>query len=110
MGIGHFGLAVADKADSQDICFVPSGSYARLVERLRPLYPKGERGRPPIGLERMLRLYFVQQWYGLADEAVEDALYDSQALRGFAGIDLRWRRCRTRRPCCTSAIGWSSTT
>jgi transposase, IS5 family len=62
--------------------------WARLVERLRPLYPKGERGRPPIGLERMLRIYFVQQWYGLADEALEDALYDSQALRGFAGIDL----------------------
>jgi transposase, IS5 family len=62
--------------------------WARLVERLRPLYPKGERGRRPIGLERMLRLYFVQQWYGLADEALEDALYDSQALRGFAGIDL----------------------
>jgi IS5 family transposase len=62
--------------------------WARLVERLRPLYPKGERGRPPIGLERMLRIYFVQQWYGLADEALEDALYDSQALRGFAGIEL----------------------
>ena len=62
--------------------------WARLVERLRPYYPKGERGRPPIGLERMLRLYFLQQWYGLADEALEDALYDSQALRGFAGIDL----------------------
>jgi len=45
--------------------------WARLAERLRPLYPKGERGRPPIGLERMLRIYFVQQWYGLADEAVE---------------------------------------
>src|ERR1700759_2800588 len=61
---------------------------ARLVERLRPFYPKGERGRPPIGLERMLRLYFLQQWYGVADEAMEDALYDSQALRGFTGIDL----------------------
>jgi transposase, IS5 family len=58
------------------------------VERLRPFYPKGERGRPPTGLERMLRIYFVQQWYGLADEAIEDVLYDSQALRGFAGIDL----------------------
>jgi transposase, IS5 family len=58
--------------------------WARLVQRLQPLYPKGERGRPPIGLERMLRVYFVQQWYGLADEAVEDAFYDSQALRGFA--------------------------
>src|SRR6202521_3177768 len=62
--------------------------WARLVERLRPLYPKGERGRPPIGLERMLRIYLLQQGYGLADEALEDALYDSQALRGFAGIDL----------------------
>src|SRR3954462_4406932 len=62
--------------------------WARLEERLRSLYPKGERGRPPIPLERMLRVYFVQQWYGLADEAVEDALYDSQALRGFADIEL----------------------
>jgi transposase, IS5 family len=62
--------------------------WARLVERLRPFYPKGERGRPPIGLERMLRIHFLQQWYGLADGAMEDALYDSQALRGFAGIDL----------------------
>src|SRR6188474_3051990 len=62
--------------------------WARLVARLQPFYPKGDRGRPPIGLERMLRIYFLQQWYGLADEAVEDALYDSQALRGFAGIDL----------------------
>jgi len=62
--------------------------WARLVERLAPVYPKGERGRPPIPLERMLRVYFVQQWYGLADEAVEDALYDSQALRRFAGIEL----------------------
>jgi transposase, IS5 family len=62
--------------------------WPRLVERLAPLYPKGERGRPPIPLERMLRVYFVQQWYGLADEAVEDALYDSQALRRFAGIEL----------------------
>src|SRR3954471_14572170 len=62
--------------------------WPRLLERLRPLYPKGEHGRPPIPLERMLRVYFVQQWYGLADEAVEEALYDSQALRGFAGIEL----------------------
>ena len=62
--------------------------WARLVTRLEPLYPKGARGRPPIGLERMLRVYLVQQWYGLADEAVEDGLYDSQALRSFVGIDL----------------------
>jgi IS5 family transposase len=62
--------------------------WAKLLAVLEPHYPKGERGRPPIGLERMLRVYFLQQWYALADEALEDALYDSQALRGFARIDL----------------------
>jgi transposase, IS5 family len=63
--------------------------WVRLAEVIEPHYPKsGKRGRPPIGLERMLRMYFVQQWYGLADEAVEDAIYDSQALRNFMGIDL----------------------
>ena len=62
--------------------------WPRLVARLQPLYPKGERGRPPVPLERMLRIHFLQQWYALADQAVEEALYDSQAMRGFAGIDL----------------------
>src|SRR3989442_14698688 len=61
---------------------------ARLCGVMEPHYPRGERGRPPIGIERMLRLYFLQQWYALADEALEDALYDSQALRTFAGIEL----------------------
>ena len=62
--------------------------WPRLVARLQPLYPKGERGRPPVALERMLRIHFLQQWYALADPAMEEALYDSQAMRGFAGIDL----------------------
>jgi len=62
--------------------------WARLLAVIEPFYPKGERGRPPLGLDRRLRVYFLQQWYGLADEALEDALYDSQALRGFARIDL----------------------
>jgi IS5 family transposase len=62
--------------------------WARLLAVIEPHYPKGKRGRPPIGLERMLRVYFLQQWYGLADEALEDALYDSQALQRFARIDL----------------------
>ena len=62
--------------------------WARLLAVIEPVYPKGQRGRPPIGLERMLRVYFLQQWYGLADEALEDALYDSQALQRFARIDL----------------------
>jgi IS5 family transposase len=63
--------------------------WARLLEVIAPHYPKsGKRGRPPIDMECMLRMYFIQQWYGLADEAVEDAIYDSQALRQFLSIDL----------------------
>jgi IS5 family transposase len=62
--------------------------WTRLLTVIEPHYPQGKRGRPPIGLERMLRVYFLQQWYGLADEALEDALYDSQALQRFARIDL----------------------
>lgn len=62
--------------------------WAKLMAVIEPHYPQGKRGRPPIGLERMLRVYFLQQWYGLADEALEDALYDSQALQRFARIDL----------------------
>jgi IS5 family transposase len=62
--------------------------WARLLAALEPYYPKGTRGRPPIGLERMVRIYLLQQWYGLSDEGLEDALYDSIAMRAFAGIDL----------------------
>ena len=62
--------------------------WPRLVVRLAPFYAKGERGRPPVPLERMLRIHLLQQWYALADPAMEEALYDSQAMRGFAGIDL----------------------
>jgi IS5 family transposase len=62
--------------------------WAKLLAVIEPYYPKGQRGRPPVGLERMLRVYFLQQWYALADEALEDALYDSQALQRFARIDL----------------------
>src|SRR5450756_1544590 len=62
--------------------------WAQLLAVIEPFYPQGKRGRPPIGLERMLRVYFLQQWYALADEALEDALYDSHALQSFARIDL----------------------
>jgi IS5 family transposase len=63
--------------------------WKRLQELIEPSYPKSGRvGRPPIGVARMLRIYCLQQWYSLADEALEDALYDSQALRDFVGIDL----------------------
>ena len=62
--------------------------WAELLGVIEPYYPKGKRGRPPVGLKRMLRGYLVQQWYNLSDEGVEDAITDSQALRGFVGIDL----------------------
>ena len=63
--------------------------WSRLTAVIEPLYPKSGRvGRPPIGVPKMLRMYCLQQWYSLADEALEDALYDSQALRDFVGIDL----------------------
>jgi IS5 family transposase len=64
--------------------------WAELCALIEPVYPKARErgGRRPIGLERMLRIYFLQQWYDLSDPAVEEALYDSQAMRRFVGIDL----------------------
>ncbi|MHC1759000.1 MAG: IS5 family transposase [Negativicutes bacterium] len=64
---------------------VPWQEWLALIE---PHYPQGDRGRPPIGCERMLRLYLLQSWYNLSDEGMEDAVYDSQALRQFSRIDL----------------------
>jgi transposase, IS5 family len=64
---------------------VPWRELCALVE---PHYPKAGSGRPPIGVERMLRIYFLQQWFNLSDPGVEEALYDSAALRQFVGIDL----------------------
>ena len=55
---------------------------------IEPHYPKPGNGRPLVGLERMLRMYFVQHWFNLADVACEDALLDSTSLRRFVGIDL----------------------
>ncbi len=66
--------------------------WAELVSAIEAFYPKGEgRGRPPIGLLRMLRMYVAQQCFGLSDEGIEDAIYNSQAIRRFVGIDLRPR-------------------
>jgi IS5 family transposase len=63
--------------------------WPALVTEIEPYYPKGEgRGRPPVGVERMLRMYIAQQCFGLSDEGIEDAIYDSQAIRAFVGIDL----------------------
>ena len=62
--------------------------WAALCGLIEPVYPKPGNGRPPVGVERMLRLYFLQQWFNLSDPAVEEALYDSLAMRRFVGIDL----------------------
>lgn len=62
--------------------------WSALCAVIEPSYPKPGNGRPPIGVARMLRLYFVQQWFNLSDPGVEEALYDSPAMRGVVGIDL----------------------
>lgn len=62
--------------------------WARLVALIEPHYPKAGSGRPPMPLERMLRVYFMQQWFNLSDPQAEDSLYDSESMRRFAGVEL----------------------
>ena len=74
--------------------------WAELGALIEPHYPKPGNGRPPIGLQRMLRIHLLQHWFNLADEAMEEALYDSAALRAFVGIDL----CREPVPDATNLL------
>lgn len=62
--------------------------WERLLKIVRHNYPKKGNGRQPMPVERMLRIYFMQQWYGLSDPGMEDALYDMESMRRFARIDL----------------------
>lgn len=62
--------------------------WSKLCTLIEPHYPKAGNGRPPVGLERMLRIYFLQQWFNLSDPAVEEALYESISMRDFVGVDL----------------------
>jgi IS5 family transposase len=62
--------------------------WQKLLEVLAPYYPRGERGRPPKCLERLLRMYVAQQCLGLSVEGIEDAHCDSYAVRKFVGADL----------------------
>jgi transposase, IS5 family len=64
---------------------VPWAEFCALIE---PHYPKAGNGRPPKGIERMLRMYLLANWFNLADEACEDALYDIAVFREFCRIDL----------------------
>ncbi len=62
--------------------------WKELYALIEPFYPKAGKGRPPVGLERMLRIHFLQSWFNLSDPAAEEALYDMESLRRFVGIDL----------------------
>ena len=61
---------------------IPWEEWVGVIE---PYYPKGKRGRPPMGIEKMLRMYLLQIWFNLSDPATEDAIYDSYAMRKFTG-------------------------
>ncbi len=62
--------------------------WDELVSLIVPHYPSGRRGRPPIEIETMLRMYLLQCWFTLSDEGVKDAIYDSYAMRKFMGINF----------------------
>jgi len=62
--------------------------WEEILQLISPYYPRAGNGRQPMPLSRMLRIYFMQQWYGLSDPAMEDSLYDIESMRRFADIDL----------------------
>jgi transposase, IS5 family len=62
--------------------------WAGLLALIAPHYPQAGRGRQPLGLEKMLRIYFLQQWFNLSDPQAEDAIYDSESMRRFARVEL----------------------
>jgi transposase, IS5 family len=62
--------------------------WRRLLGLIEPHYPKAGNGRQPLGLEKMLRIYFLQQWFNLSDPQAEDAIYDSESMRRFARVEL----------------------
>src|SRR5262245_12122057 len=62
--------------------------WKRLMARIEPHYPKAGNGRQPLGLEMMLRIYFLQQWFNLSDPGAEDAIYDSESMRRFARVEI----------------------
>jgi transposase, IS5 family len=63
--------------------------WAKLLKLIEPVYPKRGNGRATMPLEQMLRIYCLQQWYAMSDQALEDALYDVESMRCFAGTDLQ---------------------
>ena len=61
--------------------------WAKLVALVAPFAPDGKKGRPPFAVQAMLRIHFMQQWFGLSDPAMEEALFDVPLYREFAGLD-----------------------
>lgn len=62
--------------------------WEECVAMIAPYYPNGSRGRPPCEIEEMLRMILLQTWFNLSDEGVEDAIYDSYAMKTFMGLDF----------------------
>src|ERR1700752_3733360 len=62
--------------------------WTRLLGLIAPHYPKAGNGRQPLGMEKMLRIYFLQQWFNLSDPGAEEAIYDSESMRRFARVEL----------------------
>jgi len=86
VGFEHFGKTTrraAFLAETETV--VP---WKRLYDLIALFYPKPGKGRRPVGLDRMLRIYLLQHWFGLSDTAAEEALYDSEVMRRFVVIDL----------------------
>ena len=79
--------------------------WRELTAVIEPVYPKAGNGRRPVGVERMLRIYFLQQWFNLSDPAVEEALYDSPVMRQFAGTRMMSVSSGGSTPAGTSEIG-----
>lgn len=96
---------VSKREDFLDIMeeIIPWDERVSLVE---PHYYCGKRGRPPLGIEKMLRMYLLQAWFNLSDEGVEDAIYDSYAMRKFMKIDFMKENVPDPQPCCTFAGYW----
>jgi len=62
--------------------------WSMMLKPIKTKYPKGARGRPPVSVETLLRIYVKQQWYALSDPAMDDSLYDIESMRRFAPMDL----------------------
>ena len=82
--------------------------WARLAALIAPHYTKPRKGRPQMPLSVMLRIYFLQQWYGLSDPGAEEALYDMHSMRDFVGLDLARDPIPDESTILNSATCWKS--